>query len=344
MGWGLGICGLRRGGGSQASAAHMARRKSAGALPRSFRRAKVFVVANLVLWGLIGGWFLFQPPARKEEVARLVGNWAGGQKNVTAFEVAWDLWQIYGSEDFVGGAVALGENHSEVQTHVYGGELPITNRKVLRVLANEGYLVGYSEALGNPLWAAYRVRDVESLDAPKRPEDFRVDVRTAARVEPEDYSRSGYDRGHLAPNYAIATRYGKAAQEETFLMSNVVPQKHGLNAGLWRELEMKIATSYAARFGEVWVMAGPVFGAQPAKLQRRVAVPEGFFMIVVDENDGRVRAQAFLFPQETAEGDELGKYVVSIDEVEERTALDFLSVLPDEAEAALESKRVSRVW
>jgi endonuclease G, mitochondrial len=322
----------------------MARRKSSGSIPRSFRRVKFFFVANLILWGLIGGWYLFQPPSRKEDIARLVENWAEGRKNITAFEVAWDLWQIYGSEDFVGGAVALGENHSEAQTHVYGGVPPVTNRKVLRVLANEGYLIGYSEALGNPLWAAYRVRDVEILDAPKRPEEFRVDERTTARVKPDDYERSGYDRGHLAPNFAIATRYGRTAQEETFLMSNIAPQKHALNAGVWKNLEQKIATSYAARFGEVWVMAGPVFGAQPAKLQRRVAVPEAFYMIVVDESEGRVRAQAFLFPQETFGGDELEKYMVSIDEIEARTGLDFLTALPDDAENALEARRVARVW
>jgi len=305
----------------------------------------MFLIVNLIVWGAIGGWYLFQTPERKEEVSRLVGNWIEGRKNVTAFEVAWDLWQIYGSEDFVaGGRGKVAGNYSEMQAFVYGGAVPESQRKVVRVLANEGYVVGYSEALGNPLWAAYRVGDVETLDAPKRPENFRADGRTVARVEPGDYSRSGYDRGHLAPNYAIATRYGKVAQEETFLMSNITPQKHALNAGPWRRLEEKIATSYTARFGEVWVMAGPVFGEKPVRLARKVAVPEAFFMIVVDESEGRVRAQAFVFPQDAEEGAVLEKFVVTIDEIEARTELDFLSVLPDEAEAALEAKRVTRVW
>mgnify|MGYP002781210879 CR=1 FL=1 len=322
----------------------MARRKSSAAFPRAFRRTKIFVIANLVLWGLIGGWYLFQPPERKEDIARLVQNWVEGRKNITAFEVAWDLWQIYGSEDFVEGAIALPANSSEMQAHVYAGILPQSTRKVLRILTNEGYLVGYSEALGNPLWAAYRVRDVDDLDAPERPDEFRVDLRTTARVEPGDYTRSGYDRGHLAPNYAIATRYGKTAQAETFLMSNITPQKHAVNAGLWRELEQKIATSYPARFGEVWVLAGPIFGESPTRLRRRVAVPEAFFMIVIDESDGRVRAQAFVIPQDVDANRRIDDYAVSIDEIEARAGLDFLSELPDETENALEQRRVSRVW
>jgi endonuclease G len=118
-----------------------------------------------------------------------------------------------------------------------------------------------------------------------------------------------------------------------------------LNAGIWKDLEQRIATNYTGRFGEVWVVAGPVFGPQPEKLQRRVAVPEAFYMIVIDESGGRVRAEAFLFPQETPAGSgNLDAYLISIDEIERRTGLDFLADLPDDAENALEEHRVERAW
>ncbi len=317
-------------------------RKSAGSakLPSALRSTRVFVVANLVLWGVIGSWYLFQPPTRQAEVSRLVGNAFDARKHITAFDVAWDLWQLYGSRDFVGG-VAAGD-----KAHAYGG-VPRAAGLVagpVRVLANTGYLVGYSDALGDPLWAAYRVADVALGDAPPRPEAFVPDLRTAARVESALYNGSGYDRGHMAPNYAIATRYGRRAQEETFQMSNICPQRHALNAGLWKDLEQRIATNYAGRFGEVWVLAGPVFGATSERLRRRVAVPEAFYMIVVDESGGSVRAEAFLFPQETPPGGRLDDYLTSIDEIERRTGLDFLSELPDPAENALEALRVDRAW
>lgn len=308
------------------------KRKSAG-----FRPAKLFLLLNLLLWGAIGGWYLVQPAPRQQEVRLLVGNLLDSRKQVSAFDVAWDLWQFYAAADFVGATPAPGD-----RTHAYAGN-PVAPAGTVRLLANRGYLAGYSDALGNPLWVAYRMKDTDKLDSPPRPDEFRVDPRTAARIEPSVYSRSGYDRGHLAPNYAIATRYGREAQEETFLMSNITPQKHGLNAGLWKELEQKIATAYPARFGEVWVLAGPVFGPQPLRLQRRVAVPEACYMIVVDESEGRVRAQAFLFPQDAA-GGSLEPYLTTIDEIERLTGLDFLAALPDAAEAALESRRASRVW
>ncbi len=126
-------------------------------------------------------------------------------------------------------------------------------------------------------------------------------------------------------------------------MSNIIPQKHGLNAGLWKSLEQKIAANYPGRFGEVWVIAGPVFGARPERLQRRVAVPEACYMIIVDESDGRVRAQAFIFPQEPGK-QSLDSYLTTIDEIERRTGLDFLAELPDDAENALEGRPVERAW
>jgi endonuclease G len=78
-------------------------------------------------------------------------------------------------------------------------------------------------------------------------------------------------------------------------------------------------------------------------LKGRVAVPDAFFMIVVDESDGRVRTQAFLLPQEPV-SERLDSYLVSIDEVERRTGLDFLAELPDDAETALESRPAARAW
>jgi endonuclease G len=308
-------------------------------VPGALRRTKAFLVLNIILWGVLGGWYLFQPVSRQQEVAALIGNALDGRKQITAFEVAWDLWQIYSAKDFVAG-VAPGD-----ATHSYAGvPQPILGRPPLRVLANTGYVVGYSDELGNPLWAAYRVRDAEPRDPASRPDEFVVDMRTVARIDPDVYTRSGYDRGHLAPNFVMATHFGSQAQRETFLMSNIIPQKHGLNAGLWKQLEQRIAKNYPGRFGEVWVLTGPVFGARPEKLRRRVAVPEACYMIIVDESEGRVRALAFLFPQNPPEKASLADYLTNIDEIERRTGLDFLTELADSAESALEARAVERVW
>lgn len=317
-----------------------ARRRASRGRRGAFGRIKAVFWFNVLLLAVMGGWFVMQPEARREEVSRLVGNYFERNKRIELLDVALDIYRLYYGGDFVA-AVAAGD-----RTHVYAGA-PLAGGypHPVRLLANRGYVAGYCEVLGNPAWVAYRVADVKGLpEAGERPERFEADLRTAARVEPGDYTNSGYDRGHMAPNYAIATRYGEEAQRETFLMSNIAPQRHALNAGPWKQLEMKIATSYPGRFGEVWVVAGPVFGARPERLRGGVAVPEAFFMIVTDESDGRTRSQAFIFPQDTPAGADPGRYLVSIDEIERRTGLDFLNELPDEAEAALEARKAERVW
>jgi len=303
-------------------------------------RVKALLWFNLILLAALGGWFGMQPPVRRAEVAKLVENYFEKNKRIELLDVALDIYRLYYSEDFVR-TVAAGD-----RTHVYGGS-PRVDGFVhgVRVLKNAGYVTGYCEALESPAWVAYRMIDVARLAAPApRPEAFETDLRTAARVASSAYTNSGYDRGHLAPNYGIATRYGGAAQRETFLMSNITPQRHALNAGVWKGMEMKIATSYPGRFGEVWVLAGPVFGARFARLPNGTAIPEAFFMIVIDESDGRIRTEAFLFPQETPGGAGLDRFLVSIDEIERRTGLDFLPELEDAAESAVESKRAQGVW
>lgn len=317
-------------------------KRSSSRLPLPRGAVKFLLFLNLAVAGVIGGWYLAQPDLRQREVRRLVENSFEHHKRVTALDVAWDIWQLYYA-DSATGKIATGD-----KTLVYGGAPrpgPQANAPAFRVLTNQGYAVGYSDALGNPVWAAYHIRDLATPPtAEPRPGKFEVDRRTTARVSSDDYTNSGYDRGHLAPNYAIATHYGSAAQKETFLMSNITPQLHALNAGLWKDLELKIATNYPARYSEVWVLAGPVFGAQPKKLRGSVAVPEAFFLIIVDENEGKLRTLAFFVPQEAPAGAEPERYLTSIDEIQRRTGLDFLSELEDGAEKQVESKRAAKVW
>lgn len=309
---------------------------------RLFRLGKAFLWLNLVALGALGGWYLVQPGGRQREVAQLVHNAFVAGKHVSPVEVVWDLWQLYYGDDSTGVLQWRGDRRLAI------GGLPQAttfSHGTIRVLVNSAYVVGYSETLGSPVWAAYRIQDLDHLKPPPpRPESFETDLRTMAKVAPDVYRRSHYDRGHLAPNFAIATRFGQAAQRETFLMSNVVPQSHVLNAGLWKDLEQRVATNYPARYGEVWVFCGPIFSSKPARLSRRVAIPERFFMIVLDEVEGRLRAQSFVFPQEPDAGAPLAAYGSSIDAIEQLTGLDFLTEFDPQAVASLEARVTRSAW
>jgi endonuclease G len=214
----------------------------------------------------------------------------------------------------------------------------------LRILKNEGFIVGYSDSRCNPLWVAYRIFDVPKLESGERRSYFTYDRRTQARVTHDDYTSSGFDRGHMSPNFGIATRYGRDAQIETFVMSNVIPQTPSVNRYLWKDLEMRVARKYGRFFSEVWVITGPVFEGDIQTLESGVPIPAAYYKIMVDEHKGELRALAFLVSKDSRDFARIKKCLVSIDEVETLTGLDFFPELPDAQEKELESEKPSRLW
>ena len=246
-------------------------------LPRG--AIKFLLLLNLGVGAVLGGWYLTQPETRRVEVRRLVENALERDKRVSFIDVAWDVWQLYYAGSSAG-KVSTGD-----KSIVYGGAPRAlatgADMPTIRVLVNQGYVVGYSDALGNPLWAAYRVQDLAQLPKPApRPEKFETDRRTVARISPEDYAGSGYDRGHLVPAADMA--FNEQAINESFYMSNISPQVRAFNGGIWRELEEN-ARDWGRRFKHLIVVSGPVL-SQPPLGQigfSKVSVPAAYYKILL---------------------------------------------------------------
>jgi DNA/RNA endonuclease G (NUC1) len=124
------------------------------------------------------------------------------------------------------------------------------------VLRNQGYVSGYDAGIQDPRWVETRFFGVTNPRSVARPKQFSPDDRIEPRyrVDTHFWTDTGYDRGHMAPNWGVSICYGRNAQIETFLLTNVVPQSPALNRGLWETLEKIISNDYARRFGQVWVM------------------------------------------------------------------------------------------
>jgi endonuclease G len=229
-------------------------------------------------------------------------------------------------------------------TYYYGGIPKPTPSftDTLVVLTNTGYVAGFDEHYKEPAWVCYRLFAASNHQATPRPQGFSVDRRTYARVAQSDYARSGYDRGHLAPNHAIALCYGPAAQLETFLMSNIIPQRPNLNRKIWQRLERLELDHYAAAFGQVWVIVGPAFSK--ARLPSGVAVPSACFKILVVDHAGTPQVLALLIPQNVGGAESPDQFITSIDAVERATGLDFLPDLPKELQDRLEGRKAESMW
>lgn len=212
-----------------------------------------------------------------------------------------------------------------------------------RVLRNDGFLVGWSDIRVSPLWVSYRLHETEDAPIGDRPDGFERDWRSLWPVTSGQYTRSGYDRGHLAPNYAIARVYGRDAQLDTFRMTNIAPQRPDLNRRVWQRLEEVVMDDFLPRFGRIQVLTGPVFDAHFMHRIGFTQVPAAFYKIIVVP-DEHPRALAFMVPQTVHGNEPLDRFLVSIDELEARTRLDFFPRLPEAVETPLEAHIETRGW
>ena len=225
--------------------------------------------------------------------------------------------------------------------------------KNIKVLHNAGYITGYDESKHSPAWVAYRLHrhgevGENSVAAPRDLFRFKTDSRTESRITERFYHRSGYDRGHLAPNDAIGVNYGVEAQRETFLMSNIAPQLPQFNRGVWAYLERIEQNNWANAREAVWVITGPIYNQdERAKLRyqnRAIPVPSSYFKMFVDEEGARIRILSLVVPQDTKRGAALERLLRSVDEVESASGLDFNPDLPDLLEETLESEKPGSAW
>ena len=156
----------------------------------------------------------------------------------------------------------------------------------------------------------------------------------------------------MAPNNAIATFYGDVAQKETFLMTNMLPQRHGLNAGPWKSVETAEIAWEKTRH-DIWVICGPVYttaDGQPITPTERygaknIAIPPYCFKIVVSRDAaGNVATLAFIMPQENASGHKPNEFLTAIREVEKRTGLNFFASLTPAKQDEIEEEVATDLW
>lgn len=219
-----------------------------------------------------------------------------------------------------------------------------------RTLRNNGFIVGYSDFRGNPLWVEYTLTPLpNNAEQLKRPSHFQTDWRALNRVDHDDYTKSGFDRGHNAPNFAMSSLYGKYAQADSFLMTNISPQRPKLNQQVWKRLEETELSFFARNFGKVWVITGPIFSENAEKLPSNlwhVDIPKAFYKIyVTEESDSKPAfALAFIVPQTVSGKEPLTQFITTIDTIEAQTGLDFLSSFEDKTEKHLEGTIETAPW
>lgn len=167
---------------------------------------------------------------------------------------------------------------------------------------------------------------------------------------------TGYDHGHICPS---ADRLqSKEGNYQTFFTTNMQPQKRGFNAGVWEHMESKVrdwAKQNNYKFCDtMYVCKGGTIDKKNqimTTLSNGIIVPKYFYMAILiskKQPSGTIKYDAMAFWVEHAEnndkGQALAKYVISIDELEQKTGIDFFCNLPDDIERKVESTVNMKLW
>jgi endonuclease G len=184
-----------------------------------------------------------------------------------------------------------------------------------------------------------------------RPAVFATEMRTAAHVAHHDYDGSGFDRGHMCPAYALFSRFGEEGMQTTFVMANVIPQCHDLNAGEWEHLETAIAGRDGhgngwAGDGPLWIINGPVYDKRPASatLRNRTWVPTACFSVILRMRDGSWDALAVEMPNQERVAGPWTRYLTTIERIEGETRIDILAGLVVPEKERLEHLHAVAGW
>ncbi len=209
-----------------------------------------------------------------------------------------------------------------------------------------GFQFCYREEYEVAEWVSYTLTKDKLKGSEKRKNNFREDFNiTTGSSTPQDYRGSGFDRGHLIP--AADCRWDEEAMSDSFLMSNMTPQKPEFNRGIWAELE-KTVRDYVLRYESVTVITGPILEKKPEEYmtigENGVCVPEFFYKVLLaKKQNGRYTCVGFILPNSKGEK-KLVDYIVPVDEIEERCNLDFFSSLDDNIENVIESELNIEDW
>jgi endonuclease G len=148
-----------------------------------------------------------------------------------------------------------------------------------QMICRAGYVAIYDARNRIPEMVIYNNDRAKLSACGKRTDRFQRDESVSDGALPADYTGTGYDRGHMAPNNDMI--YDPVIEEESFIMTNIVPQKPTLNRGIWKELETHAREkSYAV--GNLTIITGVIYRPNNARLKGRVLIPDGFYKILVD--------------------------------------------------------------
>lgn len=214
-------------------------------------------------------------------------------------------------------------------TQMFPGPRPIVpNAERLRELCFSAFAILHNGKTKTPVFVAQRLNRqmLNNAKGIARTDRFYEEARLpkVERATLNDYRRSGYSRGHMAPAGDMHT---VDAMAQSFSLANMVPQDQRHNSGAWSRIENDTRKYVSRAQGDVYVFTGPFYGNQETVVgEGQVIVPTHLYKVVYDATTGR----SWVHWHENQPGTKAGPPISYADFVQ-RTGLHLLpQVLPSQ--------------
>jgi len=152
------------------------------------------------------------------------------------------------------------------------------SQKIDQIVNKEIYTSYYSTELKVPLYVVYYLNNGGG-DYPRDKLRFIEGFKTAKN---SDYSKSGYDRGHLVSAEDFAFDYRK--ESLTFSYYNCFPQTRKLNRGSWKVWENTIRNE--SKRWPLKIYTGGIYGNR--RIRGKVGVPDYCWKVVYNQKTGLI--------------------------------------------------------
>lgn len=215
------------------------------------------------------------------------------------------------------------------------------------LLIKPQYVLSYNNTKGGPNWVSWHLQQTDIGTVPRQnfhPEDglpsgFKV-------VLPNDYTGSGFDRGHVCNSKDRTTTVENNLA--TFSMANMLPQTPALNQHVWLKLE-EYSRTLATQGNEMYIIAGGIGSKKIIGHANKVTVPTDCWKIIValpqgnndlSRIDANTRVIAVIMPNKTGiDSDPWQKYIKTVRDIEGATGYNFLSEVPPNIQEVIETRR-----
>lgn len=224
------------------------------------------------------------------------------------------------------------------------------------------YAMEYSKEKMHSRWVAYRYDSKLKAQVTSRSDEWGVEpfYNNNKTYQIATVFFGGYNRGHLVGS--AERLYSREANVQTFYMSNMSPMNGNFNSIYWGEIETLVRkwgrncgagdTLYVVKGGTLDSLLTTTTVKNTLGETVHMAVPKYYYIAVLSlSSEGKAKAIGFWIEHKDFKDSSLSNLkkirqaaACTIDELEERTGIDFFCNVPDCIENIVEARYTRSSW